>query len=98
MDLIGISIKNDPQSQSSEVSRKFIVPLSEYRKNILSRIRNIKPDNQITVNERKSSCFGQALNISISLAEVSTVSTRIINLVGNPCTIGPGTTISTNFK
>jgi len=32
------------------------------------------------------------------MAEVSTISTRIVYLVGNPCTIGQGITISTNFK
>jgi hypothetical protein len=68
MGLIGITVKNDANSQSSDINKKFIVPISEYREALINRIRNIKPDNQIYVNERKHSCFGQALSISISMA------------------------------
>jgi hypothetical protein len=68
MDLIGIAVKNDPQSQSSDINKKFIVPLTEYRDSILARIRNLRPENHIYVNERKHSCLGQAINISISMA------------------------------
>lgn len=28
MDLIGIAVRNDPQSQSSDINKRFIVPLS----------------------------------------------------------------------
>lgn len=98
MDLIGIIVKNDPQSQSSDMNKRFIVPLSEYRESILTRIRNLRPERHIYVNERKHSCLGQALNISISMAEVSVLSTRIVYLVGNPCTAGVGMTIGANFK
>ena len=78
--------------------KRFLVPVSTHRNVIVTRINNLRPENQITVNERKHSCFGQALSISICMAEVSTISTRIVYMVGNPCTIGPGITISTNFK
>jgi protein transport protein SEC23 len=68
MDLIGITVKNDPQSQSSDINKRFMVPLSEYREAILSRIRNLRPERHIYLNERKHSCLGQAVNISISMA------------------------------
>ena len=32
------------------------------------------------------------------MAEVATIMTRIVNLVGNPCTVGPGMTIGTDWK
>ena len=32
------------------------------------------------------------------MAEVSTISTRIVYLVGNPVTVGPGMTIGTDWK
>lgn len=98
MELIGISVKNDPQSQSSDINKRFMVPISEYRDAILSRIGNLRPERHIYVNERKHSCLGQAINISICMAEISVVSTRIVYLVGNPSTIGPGMTISSNLK
>ena len=31
MELLGIAIKNDPQAQSSETNKRFIVPLTSYR-------------------------------------------------------------------
>lgn len=98
MDLLGIAVKNDPNSQSSDINKRFLVPLETHRQTILSRIRNLRPDRQIYVNERKHSCLGQAVNVSISMAEVSVISTRICFLVGNPCTVGPGMTISPQFK
>lgn len=98
MDLIGIQAKNDPQSHNSDIIKRFLVPVSTHREVIISRVKNLRPENQITVSSRKQSCFGQALNISICIAEVSTISSRIVYCVGNPCTVGPGITISTNFK
>ena len=98
MDLIGITVRNDPQSQSSDINKRFVVPLPEYRQALIARIKNLRPDGRIYVGERKHSCFGQALNIAISMAEVSVLSTRIVCLVGNPCTNGPGITIGSNFK
>ena len=98
MNLIGITIKNDIISQSSDIVKRFIVPLTEYRTSLINRVKNLRVQNHIYVNERKHSCFGQALNIAVSMAEVSTLSTRVVYLVGNPCTIGPGITITTNFK
>jgi len=55
-------------AESSDITKRFIVPLSNYRKTIISRIKNLRPENWIYVNERKHSCFGQALNVSISMA------------------------------
>lgn len=98
MELIGIQAKNDPQSHNSDIIKRFVVPVATYRNTIASRIKNLRPDSQITVNERKHSCFGQALHIALCLAEVSPISTRVVCLVGNPCTVGPGVTISPNFK
>lgn len=98
MDLLGIQVKQDAQSQNSDLNKRFVVPLTTYRDTIVARIKNLRPENQITVNERKHSCFGQALNISISMAEVSPITSRIVYMVGNPSTVGPGMTISPNFK
>lgn len=98
MDLLGVQAKNDPQSHNSDITKRFIVPVNTHRQVIISRVKNLRPENQITVNERKQSCLGQAINISICMAEVSPISTRVVYCVGNPCTVGPGVTISTNFK
>jgi protein transport protein SEC23 len=98
MDLLGMLVKNDPNSQNSDITKRFIVPVSQYRSQIISRIRNLRADNHVYVHERSHSCFGQALNISVCMAEVSPIPSRIVYLVGNPCTVGPGMTIGTNFK
>ena len=50
MDLIGIQAKNDPQSQSSEITKRFIAPLNIYRNQIISRIKSLKPENKIYLN------------------------------------------------
>lgn len=68
MDLIGIAVKNDTQSQSSDINKRFIVPLTEYRQSLIKRVKNLRPEGHIYVNERKHSCFGQALSIAISMA------------------------------
>ena len=68
MELLGVLVKNDPNSQNSDIVKKFIVPLSQYRNIVASRIRNLRPESHVYVNSRKHSCFGQALNISISMA------------------------------
>jgi len=64
MELLGIMVKNDPNCQNSDMVKRFIVPVSTHRDVIARRIRNLRPDQHIYVNERRHSCFGQALNIS----------------------------------
>lgn len=41
---------------------------------------------------------GQALNISVTIAELSSVPPRIITLIGGPCTYGVGKVIGTDFN
>ena len=65
---------------------------------IIRRVRDIKRDQTITVNQRSARATGQALNVAISLAEVAPVSPRIVFTVGGPCTIGPGTIIGVSLK
>lgn len=43
MDLIGITVKNDPQSQSSDINKRFLVPLETHRQAILTRLRGLRP-------------------------------------------------------
>ena len=68
MELLGIQVKNDPHSQNSDLVKRFVVPLSVHRQTVASRIANLRPDSHIYLNERRHSCFGQALNIAISMA------------------------------
>ena len=39
-----------------------------YREKIIKRIKDVRPDGNIYVNERSKSCLGQALNIAITIA------------------------------
>lgn len=50
MDLIGITVRMDPHSQSSDINKRFIVPLTEYRQSLIARIKNLRPDGRIYVN------------------------------------------------
>ena len=50
MELLGIMVKNDVNSQNSDIIKKFIVPVSTYRNLIASRVRNLRPDSHIYVN------------------------------------------------
>jgi hypothetical protein len=43
MELIGIQAKNDPQSHNSDLTKRFVVPVSTYRATIASRIKNLRP-------------------------------------------------------
>ena len=98
MELLGVMVKNDVSSQNSELVKRFIVPVSTFRATIISRVRNIRVDNTIYVNERRHSCLGQAVSIAVAMAEVSPLTSRLVFLVGNPCTVGPGMTIGTSWK
>lgn len=40
---------------------------------------------------------GQALNIIITIAELSLISPRIVTFIGGPCTYGVGKVIGTDF-
>ena len=44
MELMGIIVKGDSSNcQNSDIVKKFIVPVSQYRNTIVSRIRNLRP-------------------------------------------------------
>lgn len=50
MDLIGITVKNDPHSQSSDIAKRFVVPLDSHRQSVIKRIKDIKIDRNIYIN------------------------------------------------
>ena len=50
MDLIGISVKVDVQSQSSDINKRFIVPLTDQRHSLIKRVKNLRPEGHIYVN------------------------------------------------
>ena len=50
MELLGIMVKNDPNSQNSDLIKKFIVPVSTHREVIVRRVKNLRTDQHIYVN------------------------------------------------
>jgi protein transport protein SEC23 len=98
MDVLGLVVKNDPRGVCHDVARKFLVPLGLNREKIIKRIKDIKPDQFIYVNERPLRALSSALNIAVTLAECSPVTPRIITFVGGPCTVGPGKVIDVSFS
>lgn len=80
--------------------KRFIIQINskEDKQKIIRRVRDIRRDQTITVNERSSRATGQAINLSICLAEIAPVPPRIIICLGGPCTVGPGTVIGLSLK
>lgn len=64
----------------------------------MRRVRDIKRDQTITVNERNSRATGQAINVAVALATAAPVPPRLVFLLGGPCTIGSGTVIGLSLK
>lgn len=68
MDVLGLVAKHDPRGICQDVGRKFLVPLGPNRDRIIKRIKDIKPDQFIYVNERPLRALSSAFNIAITLA------------------------------
>jgi len=67
MGIVGIQVKLESQLGNSEIPKRFIVPLGQFRDKIIRRVNDIKPDPIIYVNERNKAALGQAINVAISL-------------------------------
>ena len=67
MNILGVQVKMDAQLGNSEIPKRFIVPVSQFRDKIVRRINDLKVDPIIYVNERNKAALGQALNVAISL-------------------------------
>lgn len=93
--MIGLDYGNQP---NLEVTKKFIVPVDQYREVIVSRVLHLRTDRFIYVNQRNHCSFGQALHMAVTLCEGLPITARIVLLAGGPCTYGPGVTISPDFK
>lgn len=98
LEVLGMQIKNDPRGICHDITKKFIVQIGANREKIMKRIKDIKLDQLIYVNERPLRATSSALNIAITLAESSPVTPRIITFVGGPCTIGAGKVIEQPFE
>lgn len=95
-----MNIKYDPQQKSPDVFKRFIIPLNSKKdsEKVIRRIKDIKKDSTIYVNQRSQRALGQALNVAICIAEAAYVAPRIVLLAGGPCTVGVGTVISPDLK
>lgn len=61
----------------------------------------MKAEENFVVNPQRSRAkrsLGQGLAIATSISETTLHPTRIITLIGGPCTNGVGQTISTDYK
>lgn len=100
MNILSINVKGDPQGKSYQIFKRFIVPINSKAdiQRISRRVRDIRKDQTITVNQRLPRATGQAINAAISIAEAAPVSPRVIFLIGGPCTVGQGTVIGLSLK
>ena len=81
-----------------EVIRRFIVPIKSHRQRIINRISDMKVDPFIYVSERAQRATGQAINVAISMNEISPIVARVVLLVGGACTVGKGMVIGQKYK
>ena len=100
MNILGLTGKEDPQGKTYEIFRRFIIQINNKAdiQKIIRRVRDIKKDQSITVNERSSRATGQAINVALTLAGAAPVPPRIVLTLGGPCTVGPGTVIGLSLK
>lgn len=93
--LIGHSSPHHPRS----LHNKFLVSVGKCRETLLQRIRDLKR----TVfkkqgNQREPRAVGQALNVALSINELSGNIARVVFFCGGPCTIGLGKVIDLDYS
>ena len=100
MGMLGVAVKNDPTHKSYDVFKRYIIQIKNKADSdkIIRRIRDIRRDQTITVNERSPRATGQALNVALSICVSSIVTPRIVMTLGGPCTVGSGTVIGLSLK
>ena len=69
MAMLGVAIKNDPTHKSYDVFKRYIIQIKNKADSdkVIRRIRDIRRDQTITVNERSPRATGQALNVALSM-------------------------------
>lgn len=100
MNILGVNTRGDPQGKSYEIFKRFIIQINNKNdlQKVIRRVRDIKRDQTITVNERYPRATGQAINVALCIAEATPVVPRVIFSLGGPCTIGSGTVIALSLK
>jgi len=99
--ILGVSVKLDPRGDLPEAGiGRFLMPVSECEFQLNSILDDLEPDPWHVLNdERNARCTGTALNLAVSLLEaVPKMGSRIMTLLGGPCTIGPGTVVGVKLK
>jgi protein transport protein SEC23 len=91
--ILGVGINKEIRGDLPENGiGRFLMPVSECDLQLNSILDDLEPDPwHVLQDERNSRCTGTALNLAISLLEtVPKMGSRIMALLGGPCTIGPG--------
>ncbi|KAJ8611002.1 hypothetical protein MRB53_038215 [Persea americana] len=82
-------------------SSRFLLPVSQCEEQLTSTLEQLQKDPWGVPNDKRSSrCTGVALNIAVSLLEVSfqNAGARIMLFAGGPATIGSGMVVSPELK
>ena len=100
---LGLSHVSDPlQKGDSSALKRFLVPVSECEFTLNSILDDLQSDPWPTKQgHRAARCVGTALNIAISILELSgsgTRGSRIVNLMGGAVTVGPGKIVDEDLK
>lgn len=100
---LGLNLASDPLGKGDSAAlKKFLVPVAECEFALNSILDDLQPDPWPTKHgNRAQRCVGTALNIAISMLEISgsqNRGSRIVNLLGGPVTIGPGKIVSEELK
>lgn len=99
-DQLGIRSVSDPRHNATSVMNKYYVNISKHLNKLLACIEDLEHDKfpYQDKTHRQQRATGCALNIALTVVDISGVSTRFALLQGGPCTIGPGQVVDLPLK
>eukprot|EP01080_Neovahlkampfia_damariscottae_P005477 gene5477-9295_t len=83
------------------INSRFLIPLEDCEATLTTILQDLQVDPwPVKEKTRAKRCTGVAMSIAASMLEIGYThfGARMINFIGGPCTLGPGTVVSTDLK
>jgi protein transport protein SEC23 len=95
--------QNQPQKLNPQtgMNTRFLIPLEDCEATLTTILQDLQVDPwPVKEKTRAKRCTGVAMSIAASMLEIgySHFGARMINFIGGPCTLGPGTVVGNDFK